>query len=129
MEQNGNMIDEEWTKPKEGWMKVNCDGVFNAKKEEDRRNEAGIGVVIRDANGRVVIGVARKIRLSSCLEVEAPALREGIFLVESMRIPKIVLEIDSEVLFIELKKDKGKGNWKVLQYIQDILGRNLVLKK
>ena len=104
-------------------MKVNCDGAFSTKEERNMREEAGIGVVVRDGNGRVVTGVARKMRLKSCLEAEAAALREGVFLAESMGIQKIVLEIDSEIMFKELEKGKGKGNWKIMPYIQNILGK------
>ena len=74
------------TRPEEGWMKVNCDGAFSTKEEGNRREEAGIGVVVRDGNGRVVTGVARKMRLKSGLESEAATLREGVFLAESMGI-------------------------------------------
>ena len=58
-------------------MKVNCDGAFNVNEEENKRNEARIGVVVRDGNGRKVTRVARKMRLRSCLKAEAAALREG----------------------------------------------------
>ena len=121
--QNGNRGEEEWTIPEEMWMKVNCHGAFSIKEEGNRREEAGIGVVVRDGNGRVVTGVARKMILKSGIEVEAAALRDGVFLAESMGIQKIVLEIDSEIMFKELEKGKGKGNWKIKPYIQNILGK------
>ena len=44
-------------------MKVNCDGAYKVARNEDRRNNAGIGVVIRDETRRVCIGVAKKVRV------------------------------------------------------------------
>jgi hypothetical protein len=38
-----------WTKPPQGWVKINVDGAFDAGS-----NRAGIGVIIRDENGAVL---------------------------------------------------------------------------
>ena len=104
-------------------MKVNCDGAFSTNEEGNKRKEVGIGVVVRDGSGRVVTGVARKMRLKSCLEAEAAALREGVFLAESMGIQKRMLETNFEIMFRELEKGKEKWNWKIMPYIQDLLGK------
>ena len=54
-------------------MKVNCNGAFDNGKEGRRKN-AGIRVVIRDENGRVVIGITKKVKVNSCIKAEAAAL-------------------------------------------------------
>ena len=115
-----NVIEEEWKRPREGWLKVNCDGAFD-NGNEVRGKDAGIGVVIRDENGRVVTGVAKKVIVNSSIEAEAAALGEGVMLAESMGILKAVFETDSEILYRELKKGNGEGIWKVKPFIVDIL--------
>ena len=55
-------------------MKVNCNGAFDNGKEGRRKN-AGIRVVIRDENGRMVIGIAKKVKVNSCIEAEVAALK------------------------------------------------------
>ena len=68
------VTEEEWKRPREGWMKVNCDGAFDNGKEGKRKN-AGIGAVIRAENGKVVTGIAKKVKVNSCIEAEVAALK------------------------------------------------------
>ena len=80
--------EEKWEKPKVGWMQINCDEAYKATGNEDRRNSAGIGVVIRDETGRVCSGVAKKVRVQSSLEAKAAAIKEGIILAEALKYSK-----------------------------------------
>ena len=50
--------------------------------------------IIRDNQGKVIIGKARRIHISSSLVAEAIALREGLLLVRSSFCESIVLESD-----------------------------------
>ena len=58
-------------------------------------------------------GVARKVFVSSSIEAEAAALREGVWLADAMKMQKIILETDSEFLHREISERKKIGCWKV----------------
>lgn len=79
-----------WTAPPEGWVKVNTDGAFILQSRE-----AGVGVIIRDHTGKVLISSWTLLRsCASAEEAEALALRDGIrLLVEWVRLLAI-LELD-----------------------------------
>ena len=63
-----------WTKPHEGWAKLNSDGSMlgNSKK-------AGGGAVIRCSNGDWIAGCLRKLGNPSCILAELWALEMGFF--------------------------------------------------
>ena len=65
-----------WVPPPSGLYKINVDGaLFPTKKL------AGIGVVIRDQQGRLLAALCRKIRAQMrALEVEAKAYEAGVLL-------------------------------------------------
>ena len=65
-----------WKVSKEGWLKTNCDRGF-IKDERTSR----IGVVVRNANGRLIDGICVAIKADCALLAEALAVREGIKLV------------------------------------------------
>ena len=50
----GEKWEEKWKKPEYGWIKVNCDGAFSAKVDERVKCDAGIRVILRDDEGKVV---------------------------------------------------------------------------
>ena len=86
---------------------MNCDGVYKEIIKGSRQKSAGIGVIIKDENGRVVTGMSKKVEVNSSLKAEATAMREGILLAEAVGIKKVVMETYSKVLFKELIKEKG----------------------
>lgn len=59
-----------WSKPADGWVKVNSDGSYCSKS-----GKAGIGFVVRDQNGYVLEAVGKSISSSCALNVETLALR------------------------------------------------------
>ncbi|KAL6143547.1 hypothetical protein ACLB2K_054242 [Fragaria x ananassa] len=67
--------NQKWSRPNEGWVKVNVDGVY------DRAGSSGgIGVILRDWNGDFHGALTKKIYggLFSQVDVEVVALREGV---------------------------------------------------
>ncbi|XP_030964771.1 uncharacterized protein LOC115986049 [Quercus lobata] len=59
-----------WTPPPHGWYKVNTDGAMFSKQKW-----AGIGVIARDEQGRVVAAMSKRLQVPlGALEVEAKAL-------------------------------------------------------
>ena len=120
---NEGKEEEKWEKPEKGWMKINCDGAYKAKGNEDRGNNAGIGVVIRDETRRMCSGVAKKVRVKSNLEAKVAAVREGIVFAEALSIPKIIMETDIENLCKAIIRSNKEGEWRVQPYVADILGK------
>ena len=65
-----------WMPPSSGSFKINVDGALYPTKKL-----AGIGVVIRDLQGRLMAALCRKIKaLLGVLEVEAKAYEAGMLL-------------------------------------------------
>ena len=81
-----------WKRPRSGWVKVNCDGALSALENDKIGVVAGITVVIRDEEGKVIAEVAKKENVNSSIEIEAVALKEGSCLAESQKLDKIILE-------------------------------------
>ena len=71
-----NLQNSDWVPPHTGQCKINVDGaLFPTKKL------AGIGVVIRDQQGKLLAALCRKIRAQmGVLEVEAKAYEAGVLL-------------------------------------------------
>ena len=70
----------EWKRLVDGWVKINCDGAYKIMQGNEKENEAGIGVVIRNEKGEMIVGISEKVMIGSSIEVEAVALREGVWL-------------------------------------------------
>ena len=82
-------------------LKVNFDGVVFREIEE-----AGLGVVVRDSHGKVLVALAEKIKLpSSSDEVEALAVVRAITLAMDLNLPSFIVEGDSEVVILALRKE------------------------
>ena len=58
-----------WKRPRFGWVKVNCDGAFSALESDGLGGVAGIGVV-RNEEGEVNAGIAKKVNVSSSMELK-----------------------------------------------------------
>lgn len=80
----------QWEKPGDGWCKVNVDGAF-----EISTRVGGIGVVIRDQTGSVILSAWKYLAHGSdAEEVEALACREGMQLAAEWCPSKVILESD-----------------------------------
>jgi len=80
-------VSSTWTKPNAGWVKINVDGAFMEGSED-----AGIGVVIRDSSGSVLLTAWKHVSdAGSAEEVEALACKEGLTLAaEWVTLPSIL---------------------------------------
>ena len=83
-------------------MKINFDSaVF---RETD---EAGLGVVVRDHQGRVMASMSEKIKLpSSSYEVEALAAVRAISFALELHLPSVIVEGDSELIILALRSEE-----------------------
>ncbi|XWS16692.1 hypothetical protein CRYUN_Cryun34aG0112800 [Craigia yunnanensis] len=74
-------------------------GLAEAIENGIQRCDVGISVVIRYERGNVISRLANKVNVSSSIEAKVAAIREGMYLAATMKIQRIVVEIDSEVLY------------------------------
>ena len=98
VEENRPSFVEHWIPPPPQHYKINVDGaVFGAQKA------AGIGILIRDAEGSVVGACSKKINAPlGAMEVEAKALGAGVQFAKDLLIHDILLESDSLNLINDL---------------------------
>ena len=83
-----------WDPPLSGCYKVNVDGAMFSK-----RKQAGVGVVIRDEAGQVVVALSRKLyTLLGPLETEAKAMEVGVKFTTEVGFRDVLFEGDSLVL-------------------------------
>jgi ribonuclease HI len=76
--------------PPTGWAKCNVDGSFVSQS-----GEAGVGVVVRDSEGQVILTAWRVIfRCQDAVEAEALACLEGLRLAAQWVQGSIILESD-----------------------------------
>ena len=88
-----------WNPPPPTSLKINFDGaVFH------ETDEAGLGVVVRDHQGRVMASMSEKIKLpSSSDEVEALAAVRAISFALELHLPSVMVEGDSELIILALR--------------------------
>lgn len=72
-----------------GFLKCNVDAAFDPSKSLE-----AISAIIRDYQGRVITGKARKIHTSSSLVAEVMAIQEALILAQSCFYNAILLESD-----------------------------------
>lgn len=105
-----------WRPPQLGVIKINTDASFN------RSTMTGSsGIIGRDDNGVVVMGLTSKFPVSSPILAEALVLREVIQAAANLSIPKIILESDCLALVQACRKEIQCGEiFGILQDIEQI---------
>ena len=79
-----------WEKPPVGWAKLNSDGsAFGNPRRADR------GGVIRDHNGKWIIGYAWSLGCTNNCMAELWALRDGLLLARDMGLNNLIIELDA----------------------------------
>ncbi|OMO62153.1 reverse transcriptase [Corchorus capsularis] len=92
-----------WSPPARNCFKVNADAVFHAS-----RNEAGLGVVIRDSRGVVFLcATARIDHVRDVLFAEIYALQFGLLVAKSYNLVDCEVESDSSLAISEINKLEG----------------------
>jgi len=113
-------LDATWRPPKGGHFKINVDGVVFSKQKA-----VGIGVVIRDDEGRLEAALSKKIPVRmGALEVEAKAFETGLLFAKDVGVRDVILEGDSLVVFNALCNISTPPSSiaAMVQGIQDICG-------
>ncbi|KAG7967769.1 hypothetical protein I3843_08G116200 [Carya illinoinensis] len=89
-----------WHAPPIGYLKLNVDGATFSDYFS-----AGVGIILRDHNGDVVVAASKVEREVSSPEfIEAIALLRGLQLCAQWGVPKIILESDSLILVNSLNE-------------------------
>ena len=91
-----------WNPPPPMSLKINFDGaVFHETDEE------GLGVVVRDHQGRVMASMSEKIKLpSSSDEVEVLAAMRAISFALKLHLPSVIVEGDSKLIISVLRSEE-----------------------
>ncbi|KAL0006134.1 hypothetical protein SO802_013695 [Lithocarpus litseifolius] len=87
------LIQVSWSKPPEGWYKLNTDGASYGNP-----GKAGGGGLIRDCSRRWIEGFARSIGFTTSITAEFWALRDGLKLALSEGIQNLIVELDARVV-------------------------------
>ena len=90
-----------WEPPPIDWFKINFDGaVFQDK------NEAGLGIIIRNDHGLVMVALTQVIPLPTSVEmVEVLAARRALIFAKELTFDHINLEVDSNIAIRTMKSD------------------------
>ena len=103
-----------WHYPPVGWMKANFDAHIGPN------GDIGLGVVVRDSSGRMVLGGVR--RRTANWDVHISEAMAGLFVVELLRrfgFSRVVVEGDSLVVLSALK-NKPVGGSPIFNIFNDI---------
>ncbi|KAK6160802.1 hypothetical protein DH2020_004183 [Rehmannia glutinosa] len=87
-------LSAQWTRPSADFLKLNVDASIV------QGTGTGIGVVFRDSDGQIITSLTRFYPDEMVVEVaEVIACRDGVSLAKRMGIKKLVLEMDSLIVF------------------------------
>ncbi|KAF5471762.1 hypothetical protein F2P56_008532, partial [Juglans regia] len=83
-----------WEKPRKGFVKANWDAAV-----ERKQRKVGIGVVIRDEDGELLVAVeGQKFNTNQPAEAEAQALWKAMVICRDLRLEKVIFEGDAHVI-------------------------------
>lgn len=85
-----------WSRPPNGWTKVNTDAAFSPST-----GAGSTGVVVRDERGEILAAAARSYSsIADALMAEALAVRDGVLLAVEQGVPKVILESDNMTVYL-----------------------------
>nr|POE59985.1 putative ribonuclease h protein [Quercus suber] len=98
-------IQVRWLPPPFSWVKLNSD-----ESSMGNPDLAGGGGLIRNENVEWIKGYARAISCATSVAAKLWALRDGIQLCISLKVPAVVFELDAKLVIELLKKDMENPN-------------------
>ncbi|XP_074346541.1 uncharacterized protein LOC141685331 [Apium graveolens] len=94
-----------WSRPLDGWVKVNNDAACNQEREF-----VAVGCVVRDASGHFLRAMSNIVRgARSPREVEALSMREALSWIKDRGSSNSVYESDSKLLIDAMDKQSGSS--------------------
>ena len=112
-----------WTPPGAGFYKINFNGpIFESS------GRAGLGVVVRDVEGMVIVALSHNIQLPSSVDsAEALAAQRAIILAQEISLTQVVVEGDSLKVIAAINSPKqSRTQWG--HVIEDIKKASLCLQ-
>ncbi|KAF7822883.1 reverse transcriptase [Senna tora] len=106
-----------WSLPSPGNVKINVDGAFCKESLE-----AGIGIIARDSEGRLLKAFCQSINASSCFMCEAMALKEALSWIPLFPGSGVTFEMDCEDLFNMVSKANSLDSpWQCSSIVADVI--------
>ena len=111
---------QRWSPPESGIYKENYDGAYFAEEEA-----AGIGVVVRNELGQVMVSLAEKFAMPQMVEIlEAMAARRAMIFMEELGLRRAIFEGDSETVVKALTGDcpNRSSIWHIVKDCKSLMG-------
>ncbi|KAF7810226.1 putative ribonuclease H protein At1g65750 family [Senna tora] len=110
-----------WQNPDEGWYKINTDGSMWNNSEG-----SSCGGVIRGSHGSWVTGFSKRLGRGDAFQAEVWGCLTGLRLAWDLKLPKVILELDSSMVFqfIQGNLDKNHKLYALAIEIKDLLSRD-----
>ncbi|XP_059292008.1 uncharacterized protein LOC132045445 [Lycium ferocissimum] len=105
-----------WRKPEMGWFKLNTDGSF-----VDITNSAGIGGILRNEEGDLIMAFSISVDCESHNIAEALAAEHGIRWCMNHGFDNVQIELDSQII-VKMLLNKDTDNLKLKQIINNTNG-------
>ncbi|KAI7990427.1 hypothetical protein LOK49_LG12G02451 [Camellia lanceoleosa] len=104
----------QWVPPLHGTWKINCDAATDLF-----RGRGAVAVLLRDATGKLVDGVATSLRMTTALQGEACAVRFACSMARALHGATVEVESDCKKL-IQLCVSEGVPPWEICAVMNDI---------
>ena len=98
-------IQVQWQPPPTNWFKLNSDG-----SSMGNPGLVGGGGLIRNKRGEWIKGYARAIGITTSVAAKLWALRDGIRLCSTLKLPAVITELDSKLVVDLMKKELDNPN-------------------
>ncbi|MCH84271.1 RNA-directed DNA polymerase (Reverse transcriptase), partial [Trifolium medium] len=110
-----------WKPPQCDWILLNTDGA--AKKETGM---TGCGGLLRDSNGRWVVGFAKNLGNTNAYMAELWGLYEGLILANNMGVHQLEVQLDSSIVVDSIQHGRiGSAKaWSIIKRIKQLLDLN-----
>ena len=102
---NRRNIQVRWIKPPLSWYKLNLDG-----SSLGNPGRVGGGGLIQNDKGEWIKGYARNVGHTTSVAVEFWALRDGLKLCTTLKLPVLIIELDTKLIVDLLQKEDGCQN-------------------
>lgn len=104
-----------WKPPLDDYVKINVDGAL--KKD----GKAGIGIILRDNDAKLLDCFAFQVNASTSLMCEALALKKGIQIAKALDLKNCVMESDNASLIKAVNGISPCPDWRCTPIIDDIV--------
>ncbi|XP_020153962.2 uncharacterized protein [Aegilops tauschii subsp. strangulata] len=110
---------DKWSKPDDGWVKVNSDGALGK-----HQGSGGGGAVLRNNHGEFIAGACHFSPLAADAEtVELLVCRRAVILAQELNIQRVILERDSQVAVWKISSEQKDlyGNEQIVEELKTLL--------